>query len=135
LIEQRAHLFGIGPEVRLQFGKDEHAVDFDFKGAVLWEGDEVLPDLVVVPFHFHAVCGAPTPVFGEVFGRFIFTDGDMFEDRLSFVCDAVEEVLVLFFVVTRTPVMKMAIDAVLNLDMHRTKIIIFKIFLYSFDTN
>ena len=83
------------------------------------EVDKLLFDFVVISFHLSSLRGIPAPVFGVVFWGFVLSDSKIFDDGLGFVGNAVKKVLILFFIVSRAPLMKMAINAMFNLDMHK----------------
>ena len=119
LMEQQSYLFEIGPEVGLDFGKDQHPIDFDLEGAMSGKSNKLLLAFIVISLYFMSVNRAPAPVFGEIFGRLILRDGDILEDSLGLCGYLDEELLVFFLVVPGAPVMEVAIDAVFHLDIHQ----------------
>lgn len=63
-------------------------------------------------------------MFGVVLWGFVLGDCYISANRFRFFGYALEEVLILLFVVSGAPLMEVAIDAVFNLDIHGFKLII-----------
>ena len=67
-------------------------------------------------------------MFGVVLWGFVLGDCYISANRFRFFGYALEEVLILLFVVSGAPLMEVAIDAVFNLDIHGFKLIILLLF-------
>ena len=113
-----SYFLGLGPQIGLNLGKYQHSINFDFEGSMPGKVYKLLLDLIVILFNFHIVLSTPTPMLSVMFRRFVLRDSNIRVDRLSFLGYSYEEVLILFLVVARTPLMKMTVNTVLNLDMH-----------------
>lgn len=101
----------------MYFGKDEKAIDFYFKGAVPGEYYDLLFFLIEVSLKSEPSYGE-IGVFDVVFWGLILGDGGISENRPYFSLDAVVELVIFGFIVAWAPVMEVAVDAVLYLDMH-----------------
>ena len=113
--KQVSNFFSVRPEVPLNLGENQHSVDFDFKGSMPGEVNKLLFDFIVISFHLSSLRSVPAPVFGVVFWRFVLSDGKILNDGLGFVGNTMEKVLILFFIMSRAPLMEMAINAMFNL--------------------
>lgn len=111
------YFLDVGPEIGLQFGEDEDAVDLHFEGAVPGEGHDLVLLLIEVSVESEGHGGDVVPLY-VMFGWFIARDVRALEEGPYLGFEFVVELVVLGLVVARAPVVQVAVDAVLNLDLH-----------------
>ena len=119
LMKQQSYLFNIWPQIWLDFGKDQHSIDFYLEGAMPRKINKLLLAFIIVSLYLGAVSCTPVPMFGVVLWRLVLGKIYIFEDSFGLCGNFDEEFLIFFFIVSWAPVVEMAIDAVFYLDEHK----------------